>query len=110
HLVLNNDNENPAMPTIIEGLDFLNKNDYMDVRLPSDEEINNQKDYIILDESTSINQMVRKYCEDKKSTPRLIAKVTHTVETIIAGLDDDDVDDDYINRLIEIEYIRNKKL
>ncbi|RYA87401.1 description family protein, partial [Enterobacter cloacae complex sp. 743-2DZ2F-22B] len=34
----------------------------------------------------------------------------HTVETIIAGLDDDDVDDDYINRLIEIEYIRNKKL
>lgn len=55
-------------------------------------------------------KMVRKYCEDKKPTPRLIAKVTHTVETIIAGLDDDDVDDDYINRLIEIEYIRNKKL
>ncbi|HHZ6552260.1 TPA: ATP-binding domain-containing protein, partial [Escherichia coli] len=110
HLVLNNDNENPAIPTIIEGLDFLNKNDYMDVRLPSDEEINNQKDYIILDESASINQMVKKYCADKKSTPRLIAKVTHTVETIIAGLDDDDVDDDYINRLIEIEYIRNKKL
>lgn len=110
HLVLNNDNENPAMPTIIEGLDFLNENDYMDVRLPSDEEIDNQKDYIILDESVSINQMVKNYCADKKSTPRLIAKVTHTVENIIAGLDDDDVDDDYINGLIEIEYARNKKL
>lgn len=43
HLVLNNDKENPSMPTILQGLDFLNNNNYMNVRLPSDQEIINQK-------------------------------------------------------------------
>ncbi|EDB3125324.1 DNA helicase, partial [Salmonella enterica subsp. enterica serovar Typhimurium] len=90
HLVLNNDNENPAIPTILEGLNFLNENNYMDVRLPSDEEIQSQKDFIVLDESVSISQMVKSYCADKKSTPRLIAKITDRVERIIA--EDDDAD------------------
>ncbi|AFH46585.1 putative DNA/RNA helicase [Salmonella enterica subsp. enterica serovar Heidelberg str. CVM24388] len=108
HLVLNNDNENPAIPTILEGLNFLNENNYMDVRLPSDEEIQSQKDFIVLDESVSISQMVKSYCADKKSTPRLIAKITDRVERIIA--EDDDADGEYIKGLIEIEYERNKKL
>ncbi|KYJ18106.1 hypothetical protein AIZ02_23330, partial [Salmonella enterica subsp. enterica serovar Typhimurium] len=61
-----------------------------------------------LDESVSISQMVKSYCADKKSTPRLIAKITDRVERIIA--EDDDADGEYIKGLIEIEYERNKKL
>lgn len=80
----------------------------MDVRKPSDEEIANQKDFIVLDESISISVLVRRFCSDKNPTPRLIAKITDRVERIIS--EDDDVDEDYIKSLIEIEYERNKKL
>lgn len=108
HLVLNNDKDNPSIPTILQGLEFLKNNNYMDVRLPSEQEIINQKDFIVLDESISIAKLVKGYCSDKKSTPRLIAKIIDRVERIIS--EDDDVDADYIKSLIEIEYERNKKL
>ena len=107
HLVLNNDKENPSMPTILQGLDFLNNNNYMNVRLPSDQEIINQKDFIVLDESISISKLVKSYCSDKKSTPLLIAKIIDKVERYIS--EEDDVDGEYIKSLIEIEYQRNKK-
>lgn len=108
HLVLNNDKDNPSIPKIIEGLEFLNENNYMDVRKPSEEEIANQKDFIVLDEKVSISLSVKKFCADKKTTRRLVAKITNRVERIIS--EDDDVDEGYIKGLIEIEYERNKKL
>lgn len=108
HLILSNDKDNPEIPEIIKGLDFLNTNNYMDVRKPSEEEIANQKDFIVLDEAISVSLLVKRFCSDKKQTPRLIAKITDRVQRIIS--EDDDVDEDYIKGLIEIEYERNKKL
>lgn len=61
HLVLSNDKENPAMVNIQQGLDFLNVNNYMNVRLPSEQEIINQKDFIVLDEPISISLMVKTF-------------------------------------------------
>ncbi|HCD4596516.1 TPA: ATP-binding domain-containing protein, partial [Klebsiella pneumoniae] len=108
HLVLNDDKENPSMPTILEGLHFLNNNNYMNVRLPSEEEIRNQKDFIVLDESISIPKLVKAYCSDKRASPLLIAKIIDKVERMISE-DDDDVDGEYIKSLIGLEYERNRK-
>ncbi|AOM39350.1 hypothetical protein A9255_01220 [Xenorhabdus hominickii] len=82
HLVLGDDKENPAMENIQQGLDFLNINSYMNVRLPSDQEIINQKDFIVLDEPISISTMVKNFCADKKASPRLIAKITDRVKKL----------------------------
>ncbi|BBG58887.1 DEAD/DEAH box helicase [Providencia rustigianii] len=108
HLILGNDKENPAMQNIQQGLDFLNVNSYMNVRLPSEQEIINQKDFIVLDEPISISVMVKSFCADKSATPRLIAKITDRVKRIIS--DDDEIDWDYVAQLIAVEYNRNVKL
>ncbi|WP_145521331.1 DEAD/DEAH box helicase [Yersinia aldovae] len=108
HLVLSNDKENPAMVNIQQGLDFLNVNNYMNVRLPSEQEIINQKDFIVLDEPISISLMVKNFCADKNATPRLIAKITDRVKRMIS--EDDEIDGDYVAQLIEVEYHRNVKL
>lgn len=108
HLVLSNDKENPAIENIQQGLEFLNANNYMNVRLPSEQEIINQKDFIVLDEPISVSVMVKKFCADKNASPRLIAKITDRVKRIIS--EDDEVDSDYIEQLIEVEYHRNVKL
>lgn len=74
HLVLSKDKDNPSIPNIIQGLKFLNENNYMDVRKPSDEEIANQKDFIVLDESISISVLVRRFCSDKKPDAKINCK------------------------------------
>lgn len=108
HLVLSNDKENPSMKNIQQGLDFLNVNSYMNVRLPSEQEIINQKDFIVFDEPISISVMVKGFCADKNATPRLIAKITDRVKRMVS--DDDEIDADYVAQLIEVEYHRNVKL
>ncbi|MEY0874382.1 ATP-binding domain-containing protein, partial [Providencia manganoxydans] len=107
HLVLSNDTDMEVLGEVKKGLDFLMRENYMKLRIPSAEEISKQKDYIVLDEPLSISSLVKNYCKDKKASPRLIAKIIDRVTRVIA---DDDYESDYIIGLIELEYERNKVL
>ena len=107
HLVLSNDTDMEVLGEVKKGLDFLMRENYMKLRIPSADEISKQKDYIVLDEPLSISSLVKSYCKDKKASPRLIAKIIDRVTRVIA---DDDYESDYIIGLIELEYERNKVL
>ncbi|HGE8268925.1 MULTISPECIES: DEAD/DEAH box helicase [Aeromonas] len=108
HLILGNATDKVVLQNINDGLDFLTKNNYMDVRLPTQEEIEKQKDFIVLDEALSLETLVRKYCSGRKSTPRLIAKIISRVSAMLSEIDD--YDTEYVLGLIELEYQRNKVL
>jgi len=108
HLILGNATDKVVLQNINDGLDFLTKNNYMDGRLPTQEEIEKQKDFIVLDEALSLETLVRKYCSGRKSTPRLIAKIISRVSAMLSEIDD--YDTEYVLGLIELEYQRNKVL
>lgn len=107
HLVVGS----PRNPQIIEsmsnGLEFLKNNGYMDLRLPTKEELENQEDLILLDEKPTVEEYVNKYCDGKNPTPRLHAKLVSRLTTIIG---DDEYDEADIHSMLEIEYKRNVKL
>ena len=107
HLIVNNSDNTGMMNDINAGLKFLNQHGYMDLRIPTEEELANQKDLIVLDEQHSIEAYVQSYCEGKNPTPRLIAKLISRMTMIIG---DDEYSDSEINALLDIEYNRNLKL
>ncbi|HGP0799179.1 TPA: DNA helicase, partial [Salmonella enterica subsp. salamae serovar 50:b:z6] len=72
------------------------------------EEIDKQNDFIILDETISLEKLVKDYCTEHGSTPRLVAKIISRISPFIAEVDD--YDEDYLLGLIELEYQRNKTL
>lgn len=67
-----------------------------------------QKDLFILAEGISIEKSVKRYCESRNATPRLVAKVISTVSSMLEGIDD--YSEEYLSSIIAAEYIRNKKL
>jgi superfamily I DNA and RNA helicase len=107
HLIVNNNEKTTMMSDINAGLKFLNQHGYMDLRLPTPEELINQQDLIVLDEQHSIEEYVHNYCDGKNPTPRLIAKLVNRMSSIIA---DNEYSDSEIYAILEIEYKRNLKL
>jgi superfamily I DNA and RNA helicase len=107
HLIVNNNEKTAMMSDINAGLKFLNQHGYMDLRLPTPEELINQQDLIVLDEQHSIEEYVHSYCDGKNPTPRLIAKLVNRMSSIIA---DNEYSDSEIYGILEIEYKRNLKL
>ncbi|SIQ93717.1 Superfamily I DNA and RNA helicases [Aeromonas sp. RU39B] len=108
HLILGSTTDKDVLRNINEGLEFLTENNYMDIRLPTKEEIDKQKDFIVLDEEISLDSLVKRYCAGRKSSPRLIAKIINNVSKILSEIDD--YDTDYVQGIIELEYQRNKVL
>ncbi|EAZ0164517.1 AAA family ATPase [Salmonella enterica subsp. salamae] len=108
HLILSEASDSEVIRNINQGLDFLTDNNYMDVRYPTQEEIDKQNDFIILDETISLEKLVKDYCTEHGSTPRLVAKIISRISPFIAEVDD--YDEDYLLGLIELEYQRNKTL
>ncbi|MCB7130937.1 ATP-binding domain-containing protein [Salmonella enterica subsp. enterica serovar Hillegersberg] len=108
HLILSDASDSEVISNINQGLDFLTDNNYMDVRYPTQEEIDKQNDFIILDETISLEKLVKDYCTEHGSTPRLVAKIISRISPFIAEVDD--YDEDYLLGLIELEYQRNKTL
>lgn len=92
---------------ILSGLEFLTKNNYMNVRIPTEEEIKAQQEFIVLDELPSIENAVRKYCAERDATPRLVGKIISRLNKIIG---EGDYDEDYLNALIKAEYDRHLSL
>lgn len=109
HLVLSKHANQEILKQINTGLDFLTKNNCVDVRIPSPEEIKNQQDYIVLEEQFSVENLVKEFCSHKTppASPRLIAKLVSRMNLI---LDATDLDDDLIKNYLELEYERHKKL
>ena len=107
HLVIGDPSDHALLGKLNEGLNYLNTNNCMNLRIPPPEEIENQADLIIWDESPSIEEYVRQFCEEKKATPRLMAKLISRMTAIIGN---EDFDDEYINSVLELEYQRNFKL
>lgn len=106
HLVLGASVDRSKLAEIRKGLDFLTKNSEMDLRVPSKEEVI-EREYIILDELSSVENLVRDYCEEHGGTPRLIAKLISRINMLI---DDGEYDEDYLRQIIPAEYERFKKL
>lgn len=108
HLLLSNDTDKSVFETVSIGLEQLTLNNELNVRIPTPEEIEKQKDLFILAEGISIEKSVKLYCASRKATPRLVAKIISTVSSMLEGIDD--YSEDYLLSIIAAEYIRNKKL
>lgn len=79
----------------------------MQLRIPSEEEIENQQAVILWDEKPSIESLVDTYCQQNDASPRLKAKLLQRMMEILDG---EEYDTEYFNSLIAIEYNRYKKL
>lgn len=108
HLLLSNDTDSAVFETISTGLNQLTVSNELNVRVPTAEEIEQQKDLFVLAEGLSIEKTVKRYCESRKATPRLVAKIISTVTTMLEGIED--YSEEYLLTIVEAEYIRNKKL
>lgn len=109
HLVLSSQANKQTLQDIQTGLDFLTKNNFIDARIPTAEEIKSQKDYILLEEQFSLENYVREFCAEKEAvTPRLVAKLISQMNRIVGN--NLDYDEQYLNGLLEIEYQRHLKL
>lgn len=108
HLLLSKNTDPAVFSTISDGLNKLTLSNELNVRVPTAEEIEKQKDLFVLAEGLSIEKTVKRYCESRKATPRLIAKIISTVSTMLEGIED--YSEEYLLTIVEAEYIRNKKL
>ena len=106
HLVVGASVDKSTLAEVRKGLDYLTRNSEMDLRVPSKEEVI-EREYIILDELSSVEDLVRDYCEEHGGTPRLIAKLISRINMLI---EDGEYDEDYLRRIIPAEYERFKKL
>jgi len=107
HLVLGEYVDPEVVDNVRNGLHFLQEHGYMNVRIPSKEEIESQSELFVFEEADSIEDVVRSYCSARGATPRLIAKLVSRVSTIIG---DSEYDADYLNSILQLEYDRYKKL
>jgi len=110
HLVLSKHANAAILQKVTAGLHYLTRNNAIDVRIPSAEEIKNQQDYIVLEEQFSVEDLVREFCAGKSppATPRLIAKLINRMNIILN--DASDLDDDLVKGYLELEYERHKTL
>lgn len=108
HLILSSFADAKVVKNLNEGLELLTKNNFMDVRVPAQAEIENQKDFIVLDEQVSVEEYVRQYCSLRGATPRLVAKLISRINTIVS--DSSDYDEEYLDGLLRVEYERHRKL
>lgn len=107
HLVLGSRANPNVVKNVSNGLDFMLQNNYMDLRIPTAEEIASQREFIIVDEAPSIEEFVRQFCAEKAATPRLVAKLINRLTSIVG---ETDYDEEYLADILEAEYKRHKVL
>ncbi|ELY4302243.1 DEAD/DEAH box helicase [Cronobacter turicensis] len=108
HLMLSDNTDKDVLEKVTKGLEYLTAHNELNVRIPPKEEIEKQKDFIVLAEGLTIESAVKEYCATHGATPRLLAKVTNSVTRMLDDMDD--YTEDYLYSIIELEYKRNKKL
>lgn len=107
HLVLGKDADQEVVQRVSEGLDFMLNNGFMNLRIPSREEIDRQREFIVLHEAETIEDIVREFCASKGATPRLLAKLIKRAKEIVG---DGDYEKEYLEGILALEYERNKSL
>lgn len=103
HLITTNSAQATTTTSIRNGLDSLYALGHLDVRIPSDDEISQQKDTLILEAQTSVEDIVRRFCEGKKGSTK---KMELLVARINSMIQNNDYDEEYIIKLAELEYSR----
>lgn len=103
HLILGNSTDIDVINNLRNGLAYMQEHGRMNIRIPTEEEIENQKDLFVLQDLNSIESIVKKYCKDKGASPRLVGKLISRINTMI---DDGDIDEAYIKQLLDVEYKR----
>ncbi|MHC8348776.1 DEAD/DEAH box helicase [Pseudomonas sp. RT4P38] len=108
HLILGKNVDQDVLNNVNQGLDFLSKNSCMNIRVPSPLEIQ-QREFIVLDELPSIEEIVRAFCTEKETSPspRLIAKLIDRMSSIVG---ETDYDQEYLEALLNAEYQRNRMI
>lgn len=106
HLLLGVNRDSEVFKSIENGLAFINKNNFMDVRLPEPVEIENQRQMILVDEKPTLKQQITDFCVERGATPRHIAKM---VAKVTKSIGDDDYDEEYLERLLDLEFSRTKQ-
>lgn len=107
HLILGPNTDRTLLENLDGGLRCLKTNNYMELRIPTKEEIENQNDMIVWDEGPTLEERVRLYCEDQGASPRLTAKLVHRINEMMKDIDGDD---EYFNQIMSIEYSRHERL
>lgn len=107
HLIVGSSTDAQLIADLRDGLTYINEHGAMNIRVPTQHEIANQESLISFEEKPSLEDYVRQYCNAKKSSPRLTAKLISRMNAI-AG--DEEFDEDYIISILDIEYQRFIKL
>ncbi|MEZ9495683.1 hypothetical protein AB4170_25350, partial [Vibrio splendidus] len=107
HLVIENQTDEKLLRDLNSGLDCINTNGHMDLRIPSSEEIENQKTMISWDEEPTLEDRVVAYCEEHGASPRLKARLVQRMSEVMGDVE---YEEDYFNVLINAEYKRFEKL
>ncbi|ARD23252.1 DEAD/DEAH box helicase [Shewanella japonica] len=107
HLVLGSQTDRTLLNSLNSGLECLNTNGHMDLRIPTKQEIENQKATIVWDEEPSLEERVVAYCEEYGASPRLKAKLIQRMSEVMGDVE---YEEDYFNVLIQAEYKRFEKL
>ncbi|MBO2568141.1 DEAD/DEAH box helicase [Shewanella algae] len=106
HLVLGSSVDINLLADLNSGLDCINKNGYMNLRIPSDEEKANQKDLIVWDDTPKLEERIREYCKELGANPLLTGRLVYRVSNMIG---DDEFDDDDLKQLVDFEFRRAQK-
>ncbi|WP_300173809.1 ATP-binding domain-containing protein [uncultured Aliivibrio sp.] len=107
HLILGSSTDTSLLTNLENGLSCLKENGYMELRIPSEEEIANQNDMIVWDEGPTIEERIREYCDSKDASPRLTAKLVHRVGDMMYDIE---FEESYFNEIMVLEYKRNEQL
>lgn len=107
HLVVSDSTDAALLTALEEGMECMNANGYMSLRIPPPEEVESQNSLLIWNESPSIEDKVKEFCDEKGASPRLRAKLIQRMSNLMDGLEEDD---DYFNDMINAEYRRFVKL
>lgn len=107
HLVLSKYANNDIVKALDVGLAHLTKNNSLNIRVPSEDEIENQKDFLVVDTQVSVDEYVMKFCSERGATPRLTAKLISRIKVMTK---DSEYDNEYLDDLLEIEYERHRQL
>ncbi|AVJ26941.1 DEAD/DEAH box helicase [Achromobacter spanius] len=104
HLVLGNRADANVVAQVSAGLDFMLSHGYMDIRVPTDDELLQQNSFVILEQQRSLEEIVRDYCLERNASARLTAKLISRINIIVGN---EDYDENYIIDMLNVEYERN---
>jgi len=103
HLITTSYAKEETTKPIIEGLNSLYEHGHLNVRIPSETEIAEQKDFLVLEKQPTIEELVRKFFEGKKASTKNIEAVLARVNLITQN---NDYDEGYVMGLADLEYKR----